>query len=471
MFGLETTFRSLQRQKFESQGRWHVMICVGGALILILFTWIPSAVSPSNGQCLSNMIWWTAHYAKPGFAIASTLVVAYVVCASVITIQLLKTAKMDRDQRIQASIVVYYLIVTAVIMVRTRRGNTIIVLMLNQSMLIPYYAQVIMMGSAIRVSKMADVVLNLSAIIPAILRILLRSNSDWTMIQASENYCFKKRQLKVGTTDLDMFDHMTSPVSLHTCNSQTLLDDPEKFAMKSASEFQFHHTGSVNELQPSNINAALPAPSIQIQPAQCGNQNRANYSIFPTHTLEMARESVSTTFSQGDDDIELPKPLFAYSHTRDLSEHSATVQIGLRLSNLPHTLESVDSPTRSSVPRFLSPVGSPRSSPKAHKRAPPFPDLPKSPLNDIAILPIHPNEARTPSQSMSPKGDLLSPTWLLRNASQVNSKRRRGSEKDTMKSLPPTPPREAASSPSVQRSPDLSRLASRHDIPTTEKWI
>ena len=440
---------------------------------MVLFTWIPSAVSPSESQCLSSMIWWTAHYAKAGFAIASALIVAYVVCASVIIIQLRKTAKMDRDQRIQASTLVYYLVVTTLIMVCTRRQNTMMMLIYHQSMIIPYYAQVIMLGNAIRVSKMAEVVLNLSAIIPAILRLVLRSNADWTMIQSADNGFFKKSQPKVGATDLDMLDHMTSPVSLHTCNSQTLMDDPEKFAMRSPeaiSESQFQDTDPVHKLQPPSLNTATPTvPLIQMQTMQPSNQNRASYSIFPVHSSQMTRESVSTMFSQGDDDdIELPRPHFAFNHKRDLSDHSATVQIGLRLSNLPHTLESTDSATVSSEP---SPVVSPKSAPQANKRAPPFLDLLKSPSNDIAILPIYPNKARTPSQSMSPRVDLLSPTWLLRNTSQVNSKRHQRSEKDTMKSLPPTPPLEVATSPSIQRSPDLSRLASRHDIPTGERWI
>ena len=121
MFGLETTLRSLQKIKSGMQGRWHIMTCVGGALILIILTWIPSNVSPSNGQCLTSVIWWTAHYARAGFAIASTLVIAYIICALIITFQLLKTTNIDRDQRIQASTVVYYLIVTALIMVRTKR--------------------------------------------------------------------------------------------------------------------------------------------------------------------------------------------------------------------------------------------------------------------------------------------------------------------------------------------------------------
>lgn len=309
-------------------------------------------------------------------------------------------------------------------------------------------------------SKLAEVALGTTGIIPAILRILLHSNDDWTMIQACENYCFKNRKLIVETTDLNMYDHMTSPVSLHTCNSQTLLNDPEKLPIKSP-----EHS---NGLRPPSIDNALTGPSIQVQSTQSA---RANYSIFPTNASEMARESVSTTFSQGDDDIELPQPSFAYSHKRDLSDQSsATVQIGLRLSNLPNNHNLVESPAGTSMPRFPTSISSPYSSSQGAKNNAQLSGSPNSPLNDIAILPIHLNQPRMQSQSMSPRRELLSPTWFLRHNPHLNSERQ-GREKDTMKSLPPTPPRDAASSPSVRRSPELSRLASRHDIPTADKWL
>lgn len=349
----------------------------------------------------------------------------------------------------------------------------------NQSMIIPYYTQLIMLGDAIRVSKVAEVALNITGIVPAILRVLLRSNANWTMIQAAENYGRKKSQSKARVTDLDIYDHITSPVSVHTWDTQTLLNDREKKAVKSFEPAtpaavvgpQSSQMKQANGLQSPPPSAVPITPPTQIEPMQHENPNRTNYSIFPTHASQMVRQSVSTTFSQGDDDIEPPRPLFACSHKRDYSDQSsATVQIGMRLSNLPHSSGLVESPTGPSMPRFLNSVDSPYGSPQVAERVFLLPESPKSPLNDITILPIHPNMARTPSQSVSPRGDLLSPSWLLRNTSRISSKNQRR-QRDTMKSLPPIPPSGAASIPSVQRSPQLSRLTSGRDIPPSEKWV
>lgn len=119
VFGLDISFRSLYRIKLSSHGRWHIPICVVGILLLTFATWVPSHLSPSNGLCLSSSIWWTAHYAQAGVAIIVALIATYIICATVIMVNLLKQSKMGRDERLQASVVVYYLIVTTLILVRT----------------------------------------------------------------------------------------------------------------------------------------------------------------------------------------------------------------------------------------------------------------------------------------------------------------------------------------------------------------
>ena len=95
-----------------------MLMCVIGILLLTLITWIPSNLSPSNGRCLSSLVWWTAHYAQTGVAITVTLIATFIICTVVITVNLLRRSKLDRDERLQASIVVYYLIVNSLILVR-----------------------------------------------------------------------------------------------------------------------------------------------------------------------------------------------------------------------------------------------------------------------------------------------------------------------------------------------------------------
>lgn len=117
VFGLETTSRSLQSAGFSNQGRWRVLIRVLSVLFLTTITGIISFALPTRGPCPASFIWWTAQYAKPGVAICLVLIWAYITCASIITFQLMTTAKLHSDQRIQASRIVYYLVVSAMLLV------------------------------------------------------------------------------------------------------------------------------------------------------------------------------------------------------------------------------------------------------------------------------------------------------------------------------------------------------------------
>ena len=72
-------------------------------------------------------------------------------------------------------------------------------------------------------------------------------------------------------------------------------------------------------------------PSRPTQSAQRHHQSKASYSFYPTHASER-RISLSTNGSSKDDEVTmLPPALFTPRHTRDESE-SATVRIGMRIS-------------------------------------------------------------------------------------------------------------------------------------------
>lgn len=117
--GLETTFKSLTSPMFSSQARWHVSIRIASVLALVIITWIPALVLPVRGQCLESLIWWTAPFAKAGVGMILVLIFTFVTSASIITFQLLKTTKVDRDRRIEASRIVLYLLFSSLVLVST----------------------------------------------------------------------------------------------------------------------------------------------------------------------------------------------------------------------------------------------------------------------------------------------------------------------------------------------------------------
>lgn len=337
-----------------------------------------------------------------------------------------------------------------------------------------------MVEVAITTSKMAEIAVNLTGLIPGLLYILLRSNTNWTMIQPIRtSWWSRKRSLRLsGSATMDVYDHMTSPVSLQTENSPTLMHDPEKALIEpprqiQGSETQVQHPDCHIQQQPPEAEAISPPKPILTRP---NTQHRVNYTIFPNHSTILVRESVSTTFSQDEEeDLELPKPLFYSSaHKRELSGQSnttsATVQIGLRLSISNQALTPIeqspvgnapDLPLGSNPTSSVSPIRGMKSSRS---------DRSKKPGKDIAILPIHPNEARTASQILSPRSNLLSPSWIFRKGDTLSSGHWQAG-RDMMKSLPPVPADETQPIPHPQCSLKDSKLGWRSETARVQAWI
>lgn len=115
--GLEATFKSLTSPVFSSRVRWHVSIRIASVLALVIITWVPALVFPVGGQCLESLIWWTAPFAKAGVGMIFVLIFTFVTSASIITFQLLKTTKVDRDRRVEASRIVLYLLFSSLVLV------------------------------------------------------------------------------------------------------------------------------------------------------------------------------------------------------------------------------------------------------------------------------------------------------------------------------------------------------------------
>ena len=68
-------------------------------------------------MCLGSLIWWASFWADFGVVINSVIIGLYVLTASIIAIQLYRTAELAREERIAASRTVYYLAVGTILMV------------------------------------------------------------------------------------------------------------------------------------------------------------------------------------------------------------------------------------------------------------------------------------------------------------------------------------------------------------------
>ena len=117
VFGLETAFRSLRRLKFAVRSRWHLPCCIVAIITFTFFAWAATNLFPTNGKCLTGLIWWTARYYKLGIVIGVGLIVIFVALVVIISVQLVKSTDIERDERIAATRVVYYLVVNTWILV------------------------------------------------------------------------------------------------------------------------------------------------------------------------------------------------------------------------------------------------------------------------------------------------------------------------------------------------------------------
>ena len=320
---------------------------------------------------------------------------------------------------------------------------------------------------AIHASKVAEVALNIGGIISGLIRIILGTDADWTLIPCVKKCWFQKRPKTIlASSDLGIYDHITSPISPQDETYHTVSKDLEKSEVV-LSKGRTSHLKSPNRHEigagaPNISETVVVAPPPRIMLTPVASPKRPNYKIFPTYNSPLTRESGSTTFSMGYEDVEPPSPLFTYKNKRILSNQtSATVEIGYRLSHMSPAYHPDElSPTSTTVPFSLQATPSSAyhwdylgnegaTSPEGYR---------DSVGGDIAILPTQPNEPRSPSQISGPMSDLLSPSWFYRNGTPLGSKFK-GRDRNMMKSLPPIPRDASGSHESMRSSHKPSKLA------------
>lgn len=120
VFGIEMAWRSLRSERFAPRGKWNTIVCVAVIKFLLLLTWVPTIVWPMYNRCFGSLIWFSMRYDLLILVILLVLVSFCLLLATVISIQLMRTAEMDPNERIAASRMTYYLLVIAVIYVRTK---------------------------------------------------------------------------------------------------------------------------------------------------------------------------------------------------------------------------------------------------------------------------------------------------------------------------------------------------------------
>lgn len=441
VFGLETTFRSLHKDRFRHPKRWNILLCVTAILVLTIMTWVPSKVSPTRRACLASLVWWATDCAKLGLGIASGLLLTFLVCAAVIIAQLVRTITMNRDQRIAATRTAYYLIISASIMALT----------------IPFFAQQTTRVDAIVTSQIAEVALNVLGVIHLVLHVFLRANADRTAIRPMESTWTQKGGLRLfRPSDLEMTMHITSPVLLEKDDGGRFDDDNHKLmhdlrrfsrAARYVSSPKVEPDTSFSQFMAQKKAETLQYVESTTLPAQVllsplTPRKGSNYSIFPTFSSAMLRNSMSTTFSQDSEEVlQPPQTKLPWSRGGEFSEQSsATVRIGCRLSNLHGSHHyGQSSPTASSfrLPLYgtdkkidesppISPLGGRRN---ASSGASP----------DMMVLPLQTNRTQY-GEPLRKSRTVLSTNMRHSRCQSRSRSQHEHYRRLAMKALPPIPP-------------------------------
>ena len=120
VFGLDTTIRSLRKVPFGNRHRLSTLFNLAGFGALLLPTFVVAqVVGYDQDKCFGSIAFRVSSLQLNQGIIASTgvLIIAAMVMATIIAIQLLRTIHLDPIERVSASRMVYYLIASAALQV------------------------------------------------------------------------------------------------------------------------------------------------------------------------------------------------------------------------------------------------------------------------------------------------------------------------------------------------------------------
>ncbi|KAM3500044.1 hypothetical protein MY11210_009553 [Beauveria gryllotalpidicola] len=362
VFGMETTVRAFRRRAFDSFGKWTVSICVALVAVSLIATYaVTRAVQPPN-FCFPSLFWFVQRYRVLCFALFTTIS-ASLLLGSVITFtRLYQSSTGGIIERIAASRMVYYMGIGTI----------------TNSIVIPFFASLTLRNdlevSQLRgnLSMAAIVATNLTALTNGGLYVFLRTchrsnigrKGYFEMDREKQQKQTRKWQVRKSPMAETYTNQMEQPVSLpprvyqsdssSDANRQSMVAESQiGLAQTSSATGSVNSTGSPHRAHARKASYSVfppqqppPPPQQQQTPAL----NARPLSVLPAATYTPPTLARGESAEVNDEDLDAmetdiirrdissllpPMPGFLPSHQRDSSMgSSATVQIGLRLSNV-----------------------------------------------------------------------------------------------------------------------------------------
>ncbi|KAI9746385.1 MAG: hypothetical protein M1818_000098 [Claussenomyces sp. TS43310] len=199
VFGTECSLKSLTEPPFGARRKYDVTICLGIIALMVLGTWLPTHISPQSGHCFASLMWFMTDFGLLGLSLLALSLGLSLVNALIVSYRLLTVTCIDKDQRIAASRMVCYLILSVV----------------SLGFVIPWFITVTIDLPSLITSMIATVVVNLSGIMLCALQLLLSANTtSIAFTRDSKNWGKEQNHTRIwGSDELGFGRHVMQPVS------------------------------------------------------------------------------------------------------------------------------------------------------------------------------------------------------------------------------------------------------------------
>ncbi|KAL5094170.1 hypothetical protein Trisim1_008278 [Trichoderma cf. simile WF8] len=368
IFGLETTVQALRRRPFERRSRWVIVACLVVVIIGAVAMYVVTRFIRPPDLCYASLFWFVQTWRLESFALLTAISCILIIGAIIIFVRLHRDPSVGIIERTGASRMVYYMILGAVI----------------NGLMAPFFFSISSQNPLaltqiqLSLNMVASVASNVSGITFGVLYLFLRSRKMQKIgpLGHLELGAPRKEKSVESWPGTDIFNtQIEQPVSparifesrASTRMSEAIAETAENANGKGHGFETIPITPSFNRVAADGFQFPNVAPSPVAIRAR-----KDSYSLFPSQREAVeARPKTSnsillpsTTYSPtgGNDNMArgnemfidlLPPPSIRISgaprHNRDSSlVSSATVQIGLRVSNLADV-------TRLEAPFYFSP--------------------------------------------------------------------------------------------------------------------
>ncbi|KAI5461168.1 hypothetical protein BGZ63DRAFT_404064 [Mariannaea sp. PMI_226] len=373
VFGLELAIRALKRRRpFPARGRWNTVICLAGVVLCVMVALTITMMMRPPNFCFACLVWYLQPYQLGCFIFLIVVVALLAVEVTIVFFRLVNATNLGPMERIEASRMVYFLIVAIVSNVSNLACNFLLhipMLTITKTIPIPFFFYISFGNAndrnAMNASMVAAVVINLSGLLTGSMHLLLRSNrtatigpNDWDGIEPK---AFEKG-FSDGGSSFDFGLQITQPISPPKRHRRTTKgsDGASPDTLDILRGFDASRNGSLHVpslgiiCPPVHLNLpSSPEPARVRRKSTLRSLKKSWYNMMPNPSDAPLLPKNSYILPTSRYAPPPPKEDFASRSTEnllappqireqgDLHHHrgssivsSATVQIGLRLSNV-----------------------------------------------------------------------------------------------------------------------------------------